>query len=308
MNKIVLQTDGLTRWFGSKRAVDDVCLQVEPGTVVGLVGPNGAGKTTFLHLVAGLLEPSAGTAEIDGHDARRLPGPIAAGVICVGDRNEPDSWCRLSDLIGLHRDASSQFDMRLARQLLEERELSERQRWKSLSKGQRRWALCALALASRPRLLLLDEPADGLDPLARRSLYDHIRDYVSTGESTAIVSSHILHDLQRAVDQLVVLKDGHVVLNETLDTLRDEVREIEVPATLDALPLDDDLHVLSRVSEGDFERLWVRATIETALQQLELRADIVIRTVNLESLYLAIAGQEGREDSQTHTLGETPCS
>lgn len=282
----------LTRWFGSKRALNNVSLQFEPGAVVGLVGPNGAGKTTLLNLLAGLIEPSHGTALLEGHSTRALPAELAAEVICVGDRSEPHKHCRLSDLIALQQDASPRFDLRLARQMFDEQNLSEKQYWTTLSKGQRRWSLAAVALASRPRLLLLDEPADGLDPKIRRLLYDHIRDFVGTGDSTALVSSHILADLQRTVDQLVVLENGQVVLNESLDILRDEVREVELPTVLDTRPLPEGLLVLARDSQPDFERSWVRFTNDDDREELELRADVKMKTVNLESLYLAIIDGE----------------
>jgi ABC-2 type transport system ATP-binding protein len=187
MSRFVIETHQLGRDFRHTTAVNKVQLQVESGVIAGIIGPNGAGKTTLLHLVAGLLEPTRGRCSVLGHPARRLPGALASQIICVGDRNEPPGWYSIGELMLLQNDASDRFDMLFARQLLAEREFSETSRWSALSKGHRRWVLATLAIAARPQVLLMDEPADGLDPHARRSLYNHLRDFVNDYNSTVLV-------------------------------------------------------------------------------------------------------------------------
>lgn len=303
MTDFIVETVQLDREFGTTAALKNVDLQINAGTIVGIVGPNGAGKTTLLHLLAGLLEPTHGSCSVLGHIARQLPGSLAPEVVCVGDRNEPPGWYSIGDLLVLQADTSERFDLLFARQLLAERNLAEKARWSGLSKGLRRWVLATLAIAARPRLLLMDEPADGLDPHARLSLYDHLRELVNDHDSTVLVSSHVLGDLQRVVDDLVVMKNGRVLISESLDTLRDQIREVELPARLDAVPQDEDITVLARSNRDDVEHLWLRSANRQMIEQLETRVDIRCRTVNLESLYLAITDREsgiGQQDP-SHT-------
>lgn len=288
MSDFVLQARGLGRDFGATAALNDVDLEIGPGLLVGLAGPNGAGKTTLLHLLAGLLEPTRGTCSVLGEPARRLSTVTAAKVVCVGDRNEPPRWYPVGDLLHLQNSASDHFDWQFARSLLAERELSESARWGSLSKGQRRWILATLALAARPRLLLMDEPADGLDPHARLSLYNHLRQFVNDHEATVVVSSHVLGDLQRVIDDLIMIQHGEVMIAESLDVLRDEVREVQSPATLDAIPNLDQFTILARHSDQQTDRLWLRSPESAALEELERHPELNCQTANLESLYLAL--------------------
>jgi ABC-2 type transport system ATP-binding protein len=304
MSDSIVETIRLGRDFGTATAVHSVDLQIHAGTIVGLVGPNGAGKTTLLHLLAGLLEPTQGSCTVLGHPARQLPDSLASQVVCVGDRTEPPGWYSVGDLLSLQGDTSDRFDLLFVRQLLAERELSENTRWSGLSKGQRRWILATLAIAARPRLLLMDEPADGLDPHARRSLYDHLRDLVNNHGSTVLVSSHVLGDLQRVTDDLIVMKSGSVLISESLDILREQVREVEAPARLDAVPQDEDITVLARSERADIEHFWIRSASSQAIEQLEQRTDIRVQTVNLETLYLALTGVKSVSGAQNSSPTE----
>jgi ABC-2 type transport system ATP-binding protein len=299
---------GLVRRFGHKAAVDRLDLSIPSGGIVALVGPNGAGKTTFLNLVLGLLEPTEGSVQVLGHSPRPLPAEIAAMVQAVGDRHEPPGSMRLDRLIDLQADAVPQFDRRAALRLLLDRDLTTSARFGTLSKGQRRWVLATLALASRPRVLLLDEPADGLDPAARRDLYDELRRFVNEHGATVVAASHVLSDLERVADDLIVLREGRVVMHDALETLRDEVRELHLACGEPTPEWLGSFRVLSQRQDGQMSRQWIRLGDDRA-DALE-RADGYpgVRHVNLESLYFALTGTGPDGQSDLPTTWETlPC-
>jgi ABC-2 type transport system ATP-binding protein len=280
---------GLTRKFGAKRAIDELDLQLDAGVLVGLVGPNGAGKTTLLNLLLGLIEPTAGRVDVLGHPARALPAKIACRVVGVGDRHEPPPWVCLIDVVRLQAEASPHFDDAFAQRLLMDRRFAMAAQFGSFSKGQRRWALAVCAIASCPALLLLDEPADGLDPEARRELYDHLRTLVNQHGTTVIVASHIMADLERVADDVVILLDGRVRLHDSFEALRDEVREVEIPAGTPHPAWLDGCDVLAEFTDAAGRRLWVRQVgdAETALPD-HGSTGLSVRRANLESLYLAV--------------------
>ena len=183
--KTAIETDELSRDYGRKRALDRVSIRIPPGRVVALLGPNGAGKTTLLALLMGLREPTEGQAYLLGSLSRLLPANICRRIGCVGEGYEPPRSTKLKQMLQLQAAAAHTFDREFAATLLAERQLSLGTRYGGLSKGQKRWALAALAMASRPNVLIMDEPVDGLDPAARRALDDHVRDHVNNTDATA---------------------------------------------------------------------------------------------------------------------------
>jgi ABC-2 type transport system ATP-binding protein len=310
MSEPAIETRGLTRRFGRKAAIDDVNLTLAPGGIVALVGPTGAGKTTLLGLLAGLLEPSGGTAQILGHSARALPTDVAAALQTVGDRHEPPVWMRLADLLALQVAAAPKFDSQMAQQMLLDHRLSLATCFGTLSKGQRRWVLATLALASRPRVLLMDEPADGLDPAARRALYDLLRRYVNDETATVLVASHVLGDLERVADEVVVVRSGHVVLHESLETLRDETRELTLSGGEPSPAWLAHFQIISEKSDGQSRQTWIRLAAGAPANTLaEADRHPAVARVNLESLYFALTQAAPPLDGLAHPLSEAvPCN
>ena len=289
MSDHAVQTVALRRDFGSIRAVDGLNLELAQGSILLLLGPNGAGKTTLLRILMGLIEPTAGTAYVLGSPTWPQPAVISA-VGYVGDRCEPPASATLTMLEDLQAGAAESFDRPLFRELCRQRELAADRPYGSLSKGQRRWTLVSLALACRPRLILLDEPADGLDPSARRALYDGLRDHVNQHEASAIVTTHVIADVERIGDEVAILDRGRLLLSAPLEDLRDRVRQVDRWKVL--------LWVL--IATAIF---WIK---QDGLSDDELRARLgpraTIRNVDLETLYLALA--EHRPAAEAEPLRE----
>lgn len=205
----VLEANGLAKRYGRRWALRDCTLTIPEGKVVGLVGPNGAGKTTLLHLAVGLLAPTSGTiAVLGGHPS---DGPAQLARVGFVAQSTP-VYAGLSVANHLHMGAwlNPNWDTDLATRRIEQLDLDPRQRAGSLSGGQRAQLALTLAVAKRPELLILDEPVASLDPLARREFLQTLMEVVAADGVTVMLSSHLVADLERVCDYLVVLVASHL--------------------------------------------------------------------------------------------------
>jgi ABC-2 type transport system ATP-binding protein len=205
----VLEASGLGKRYGRRWALFDCDLAIPAGRVVGLVGPNGAGKSTLLQLAAGLRRPTSGTLEVLGE----RPAAGAAQLGRVGFvAQDPPLYVALS--VGDHLDLGAwlnpRWDGDLAERRIEQLGLSRSWRAGKLSGGQRAQLALTLAIAKRPELLILDEPVASLDPLARRDFIDAVAEIVTEHGVSVVLSSHLVPDLERVCDYLVVLVASRV--------------------------------------------------------------------------------------------------
>ena len=218
---------GLTKTYGTLRAVDGLSFTVEPGTITGFLGPNGAGKTTTLRMLLGLITPDAGTATIGGHPYRALLAPndeVGAVLDASGfhparsGRNHLRIYCTVNGYPG-----------RRADQVLELVGLADagRRPVRGYSLGMRQRLALATALLGDPRVLILDEPANGLDPEGIAWLRRLLRSLADEGR-TVLVSSHVLSEVQQLVDRVVILRDGRLVRQGTLAELADRPAWVSV--------------------------------------------------------------------------------
>jgi ABC-2 type transport system ATP-binding protein len=214
----VLEATGLGKRYGRRWALSDCTLEVPAGRVVGLVGPNGAGKSTFLNLAVGMLTPSAGEIEVlgsppTGREARR------SEVGFVGQDTPTYAGLSVADHLRLGAGLNPGWDAALATERVERLGLDPTQRAGRLSGGQRAQLALTLGIAKRPRLLLLDEPVASLDPLARREFLQDLMAAVAEQELSVVLSSHLVSDVERACDYLVVLVDSRVQVAGDIDHL-----------------------------------------------------------------------------------------
>ena len=212
----VLEAEGLGKKYGRRWALRDCSLSVPPGSVVALVGPNGAGKTTLLHLAVGLLRPTSGAITILG---TRADGSQLGRVGFVAQNTPAYDGLTVVDHLRMGAWLNETWDRHLADDRIERLDLDPRQRAGSLSGGQRAQLGLTLAIAKRPELLLLDEPVASLDPLARREFLQDLMEVVAEHGVTVVLSSHLIADLERVCDFLVVLADSHVQLAGDVPTL-----------------------------------------------------------------------------------------
>jgi ABC-2 type transport system ATP-binding protein len=200
--------------------------RLEPGQVIGLVGPNGAGKTTLLETLAGLRPPTGGSVRVFGRNPWRDPAGVRSSLGFMSD-DMPVFDLRIGPLLRLLSGYYASWDSRLVERLLERFKLDASQKSTKLSRGQGTRLRLVTALAFHPRVLLLDEPATGLDLAGRRSLLESVMEVVRDPRRSVIVSSHQLLDVQRVADRLLVIKEGKVVVEGPTDRLIGDDRTLE---------------------------------------------------------------------------------
>lgn len=223
-----LATDGLGKRYRRRWALTGCTLEIPAGRVTGLVGPNGAGKSTLLNLAAGLLHPTKGTLEVCGG----RPAADAAQLAKVGFvAQDTPTYPGLSvrDHLRLGARLNPGWDDDLARSRVERLGLDPGQRAGRLSGGQRAQLALALGLAKRPELLILDEPVASLDPFARREFLQLLMEAVAEQELSVLMSSHVVSDLERVCDHVVVLVDSEVRLTGEVETLLDSHHRLTGP-------------------------------------------------------------------------------
>src|SRR3954454_9975814 len=207
-----LQAAGLGKRYGDAWALRDCTLEVPAGTVTALVGPNGAGKTTLLQLAIGLIAPTAGDLEVLGRSPAREAGELLPRVGFVAQDHPLHRGFTIAETLTLGRKLNPTWDDELARRRIDTLGLAPHHKIGKLSGGQQAQVGLTLALAKRPELLLLDEPVAALDPLARRDFLATVMEAVSETGVTVILSSHIVADLERVCDHLVILSRARTVL------------------------------------------------------------------------------------------------
>jgi ABC-2 type transport system ATP-binding protein len=205
----VLEARGLGKRYGRLWALSDCTLSIPPGHVAGLVGPNGAGKTTLLHLAVGLLAPTSGTIEVLGSQPAAGPAQLARVGFLAQDA-PTYAGLSVADHLRLGAHLNPGWDAGLARGRIEELGLDLAQKAGKLSGGERAQLALTLAVAKRPELLILDEPVASLDPLARREFLQDLMSAVAEQQVSVVLSSHLVADLERVCDYLIVLTTGRV--------------------------------------------------------------------------------------------------
>lgn len=210
---------GLTKRFGDITAVNDLSFDVMHGTITGFIGPNGAGKTTTLRMLLGLVHPTAGTGLVDGSPYQRLDRPaftVGAALEATGFHPGRTARNHLRILAHPNRIPTGRVD-----EVLEEVELADaaRRRVGGFSLGMRQRLMLAGALLGDPRILVLDEPTNGLDPAGVHWLREFLRARADAG-GTILVSSHLLAELALSADAVVIIKDGRLVTQGTVEELR----------------------------------------------------------------------------------------
>ncbi len=298
MSVAALETVGLGKRYLRHWALEDCTVRIPRGHVVGLVGPNGAGKSTMLNLAAGLLAPTAGAIEVLGEQ----PARDAAQLARVGFVPQDVSlypWFSVEDHLRLGAHCNPRWDAVAAHARLAELGLSPRQRAGTLSGGQRAQLSLTIALAKRPELLLLDEPVSGLDPLARREFLGLLMSTVAANDVSVVLSSHLVSDIERVCDYLIVLVDSRVrVAGEIEELLASHHRLVGTRSEDDVAPANQ---TVIAASVTDRQRLLVVRSDGPVVEP-----EWVIESIALEDLVLAYMGQGAVRQVALPTTREAP--
>ncbi|HEY1918302.1 MAG TPA: ABC transporter ATP-binding protein [Streptosporangiaceae bacterium] len=297
LDTAVLEASGLGKRYGRRWALSDCTLTIPAGRVTGLVGPNGAGKTTLLHLAVGLLTPTAGTIAV----LRRRPAQDQEQLGRVGfvAQDTPTyAGLTVADHLSLGAWLNPRWDRAAAQRRIDQLGLDPGQRAGKLSGGQRAQLALTLAIAKRPDLLVLDEPVASLDPLARREFLAHLMQAVAEHEMSVLLSSHLVADLERVCDYLVVLAASRVQVAGAVDELLAAHCRLSGPRR-DPAQLPAGQQVIE-ASHADRQSTFIVRTDGPVLDP-----SWTVTQLSLEDLvlaYMSVAGEPGRRQAGLRAL------
>lgn len=286
----IIETHQLTRHFGRTEAVERMDLAVPEGAVCALLGPNGSGKTTTIKLLMDLIRPSSGSAQLLGVDSQRLGERERAQIGYVAEDQLLPDWMTVRQLLDYCRPFYPTWDRALERSLLARFDLPAERRLHHLSRGMRMKAALLSALAYHPRLLILDEPFSGLDPVVRDDFIRGVLEVSAHGEWTVFVSSHDVAEIEQLVDRVALLDGGQLRLNEPAETLQGRFRRVEITgAPAEAVAGPRELHWeragnLTRFVAADY----VREASEQRWRERFGGATVTVAPMTLREIFVAL--------------------
>lgn len=289
----VIEVEDLSRSFRRKNALQNVTLRVPAGSVFGLVGENGSGKTTLIKHLLGALKPQRGRVRVFGKDPVGDPVGVLAEIGHLSEDREMPTWMRVRELLRYIRAFYPGWDVEYAEQLRDMFRLDPDAKVKHLSRGERALAGLLVALAHRPKLLVLDEPSSGLDPLVRRDILGAIVRTVADEGRTVFFSSHLLDEVERVADHLAMIVDGEVVLSGKLEAIKETHQRLLVrfetaldraPAVDGALSVHGAKHEWTVICNGD------QAAVQQAIATMNATV-LDQATPTLEEIFVARASR-----------------
>jgi ABC-2 type transport system ATP-binding protein len=262
MNTEAIVVEKLTRGYGGPPVLRGLDFQVSKGSIYGFLGRNGSGKTTALKTLAGLIRPESGEVRVLDGDPWTFGAAERQRVGYLSEKQSLPPMSRVSKLVRFCAQLYPAWDHSLCDGLLNRFQIPQKSRVAKLSLGQQRLLAFVLALAPRPDVLLLDEPAANLDVVARREFLDQILELIRDGEKAVLFSTHILSDVERVADRVGILSDGALVVDESLDDLKESVRQLrffgfqgpppaEIPGALRVKRERDELLAVIRLDGPD---------------------------------------------------------
>jgi len=287
----VLETRGVGKRYGSFWALRDCDLEITAGSVTALVGPNGAGKTTLLHLAVGLSEPSAGEVRVLGASPQRDAADVLPRLGFVAQDHPLYRGFTVAETLRLGRELNPSWNADAARARIDALGLPLRKKVGALSGGQRAQVALTLALAKEPELLLLDEPVASLDPLARREFLQSVMEAVAETGMTVILSSHLIADLERVCDHLVILTGGRTQLVGPIEEILASHRLLTGPRD-EAVQLARSHEVVRQSHTERQTTLLVRANGHV------YDSDWQLHELDLEEIVLAYLGRSGDRERE----------
>ncbi|MEZ6125865.1 MAG: ABC transporter ATP-binding protein [Planctomycetaceae bacterium] len=296
MSDSVISVQHVCRRFGRVQAVDDVCLEVARGSIFGLLGTNGAGKTTLIRLLMGHLYPDAGQLQVFDSNPRTHDAETLRRVAYVSDRMQLPGGMNLQDVLKLNSTFFPKWNMEYALNAARQFDIDLSAKFSRMSLGQKRGAILVQAVSQGADLLVLDEPLSGLDPINRRKCLDLLLVAAVDQGLTVLISSHLLHDVERIVDTIAVLNRGRLVTSGNLEDLKTRLRRIRI----DGVPKDSELdealagcRVLKKGTNHEVTGLVVDGFDRSSQQRLEeiFAGRVYVELMNLEEIFVELSEQ-----------------
>ena len=295
-NKLV-EMEGIIKRFGRTTALDGIDVAIPSGRIVGLVGANGSGKSTLLRHIVGLYLPDQGHCRTFGTEAAQLTAPELARIGYVHQEGELLEWMTVKQLLRYVAAYYPTWNLDLQQRFLDDFEIPIKLRVGTLSPGKRQQVAILLAIAFEPDLLILDEPASGLDPIARSLFLDLLLGIIQDQNRTIIISSHILSDIEKVIDHVLIMQQGRLLRDCGFDQLQESYLKVNL-TTLDAdLPAQLDFpgiiesqqtsrHAVLTLADADRSSVADRART--------LNCQVSFEHLSLEEIYKIVVSQPPR--------------
>ena len=284
----MIQINDVVKSFDGFRALDGLTMKVEEGSIYGLVGPNGAGKSTILRHIMGIYRPDSGSILVHGQPVYENPA-IKAEMAAIPDELYYFNSASTRDMMKFYRGLYPQFDDKRYDALREAfPEVDENQPIRRLSKGMQKQSAFWLALCCQPKVLVLDEPVDGLDPVMRRQVWSLLLGDVAERGTTVLVSSHNLRELEDVCDHVGIMNQGKVLLERSLSELQDTTVKLQVVYPGDEPRLPAELNILHHSAVGRVHTYILRGDRESILNRMQITAPLLLEAIplTLEEIFI----------------------
>lgn len=278
----MLELKNITKTFGSFKALDDLTMTVPKGAVYGLVGPNGAGKSTAIRHAVGVYCPDSGSVTFDGQPVYENP-EVKIRIGSIPDDIFFFPSATLEDMHSYYKGLYPQFDDGLFDRLYEVFQLPKKSPIRRFSKGMQKQAAFHLSICTRPDMLILDEPVDGLDPVMRRQVWSLLLSDVAQRETTVLISSHNLRELEDICDHVGIMDHGKMLLEKSLADMQGATHKLQIVGDV-----PKELEVLHESSSGRLQTLVIRGSAEEIAQRVQATnpAYFDVLPLSLEEIFI----------------------
>ncbi len=284
----ILEIKELTKQFEETMALNHINLKLERGKVYGLIGRNGAGKTTLLKLIGRLLFPTEGEVAVNSDWIKEKTEISFGRAYSIRYFSY-----KIKDILKIAAFSSPNWNEEYAGELIERFELNTKKYYHSASAGMQTMTSLVLALAADPQLLLLDEPYIGLDPINREVLYDFLRHHYFDGEKTVVISSHMIKEIEGYFERAVILDKGRLLLNEEVETLKEQSFIISADAVLAGV-VEESCKVLDRESLGRRSTYYVYGRLSEQQREQILAGGGELQSMDLQTLMIKMLTRKER--------------
>ena len=282
----MIEVRNVMKEFDGFRALDDMSMTVPTGAVYGLVGPNGAGKSTIIRHLTGIYRQDAGEITIDGAPVFENP-EVKSRIAYIPDDIFYYANASIREMMDFYRSIYPHFDAERFKKLADVFGLDPKRQMRRLSKGMQKQAAFWIAVSLRPEILILDEPADGLDPVMRRRIWSIIMADVAENGTTVLVSSHNLRELEDVCDSVGIMNKGKIMIERSLNELQENIVKIQL-ALPDGESLPEGLDILHKSNTGRLQSLIMHGTQEDLTEKLQSAHPLFIDAVplTLEEIFI----------------------
>lgn len=289
MSDFIIKMENVTKTYGKSFALNKLNLNVPEGSVYGLLGQNGAGKTTAIRICMSLLKITDGIAKVLDTNPWNMPVNIKQQIGYTSDSMQIIPWLKVSDILNYNGSFYQNWDKEYVKQWVEKLELPLDKRVFHLSRGNRQKLGLIMAIGHRPKLLILDEPAGGLDPIARKDFLESIIELIHESGTTILISSHSLDDLERISDHIGIIENGSMKLETNLESLKKTTKRVRVVDHNKIQKIDFNDLLSSELFENSFDGVF-KNWDDNTYNQIKNKfpeANIEVNSMKLEDIFLA---------------------